>query len=174
MYTVANEWSTEENALIVAGYLTMLRHQSRGEKYNMSKHNRRLQRRLNGRSQQSIEFKHANISAVMLELGYPNIYGYKRRDNYQAALRAEIISAVSRDATLRMEAQLAVVRVRVFSFTQSPKLFVLSGSLRETCKLESELFRASPKYVKVDGLKVRWKEDSTSVKMILSVCVREV
>jgi len=38
---------------------------------------------LDGRSEASIEQKHRSISAVMEELGFPPIEGYKRLDNYQ-------------------------------------------------------------------------------------------
>jgi hypothetical protein len=41
---------------------------------------------LDGRSDGSIEFKHQNISAVLIELGYPYIEGYKRRLNFQGLL----------------------------------------------------------------------------------------
>ena len=42
------------------------------------------------RTQQAIEYKHANISAVMIGLGLPYIRGYKPRGNYQAELGTEI------------------------------------------------------------------------------------
>jgi Domain of unknown function (DUF3883) len=41
-------------------------------------------------SARTVEFKHQNISAAMLELGLPYISGYKPMRNYQAALAAEI------------------------------------------------------------------------------------
>jgi hypothetical protein len=46
---------------------------------------------LNNRSDQSIEFKHCNISAALLDAGFPYITGYKRRSNYQALL-AEVVA----------------------------------------------------------------------------------
>ncbi|NUQ19317.1 MAG: DUF3883 domain-containing protein [Sphingomonas sp.] len=70
----------------------MLEHELRGEPYNKREHNRRLQAMLNGRSAGAIEFKHQNISAVMIELGFPYIDGYKPRGNYQELLRAEILA----------------------------------------------------------------------------------
>lgn len=61
-----------------------------GEQYNKAEHNRRLQRLLTDRSSQAIEFKHANISAVLIDLGLPYIAGYKPRSNYQQLLREEV------------------------------------------------------------------------------------
>lgn len=57
-----------------------------GTPYNKAAHRRALLPLLNGRSAQSIEFKHANISAALIEAGFPYITGYKPRSNYQALL----------------------------------------------------------------------------------------
>lgn len=59
------------------------------------------------RSEQAIEFKHANISAVLIELGLPYISGYKPRGNYQQLLRDEI------EARLRTESELLPTVARV-------------------------------------------------------------
>lgn len=83
-------WSVEEVAATVADYFAMLEAELRGESYNKAEHNRQLQVLLNGRSGQAIEFKHANISAVLIEFGLPYIAGYKPRGNYQQQLRHEI------------------------------------------------------------------------------------
>lgn len=79
-------------AATVADYFDMLEHELRGEAYNKKAHNRWLQERLNGRSAGAIEFKHANISAVLIELGLPYIDGYKPRANYQELLRDEVVA----------------------------------------------------------------------------------
>lgn len=57
-----------------------------GTAYNKSAHRRAPLLLLNGRSEQSIEFKHANISAALLDAGFPYIAGYKPRSSYQALL----------------------------------------------------------------------------------------
>ncbi len=80
------EWSREEAEAIVADYLQMLTMELAGQTYNKTEHRQRLQRLLNNRSDASIEFKHGNISAVMLDLGFPYVRGYKPRMNYQAHL----------------------------------------------------------------------------------------
>jgi len=97
---VAEDWSTTEVAATVADYLAMLEHELRGEPYNKRDHNRRLQALLNDRSPGAIEFKHQNISAVMIELGFPYIDGYKPRGNYQELLRAEVQIQLTENAVV--------------------------------------------------------------------------
>jgi hypothetical protein len=79
-------WSQLENEAIVADYLDMLELELRGEPVNKTEHRRRLAPLLSGRSDGSIEFKHANISAALIDLGYAYVDGYKPRANYQDAL----------------------------------------------------------------------------------------
>jgi len=50
---------------------------------------------LNGRSPGAIEFKHQNISAVLIELGFPYIDGYKPRSNYQEMLATEVLAQLA-------------------------------------------------------------------------------
>lgn len=78
-------WSDSEIDLIVADYFAMLRIELAGEAVNKAARNRGLQQ-LVPRSRGSIEFKHQNISAVMLGLGQPWIEGYKPAVNFQNAL----------------------------------------------------------------------------------------
>jgi hypothetical protein len=80
------DWSRLENEAIVADYLDMLELELRGEPFNKTEHRRQLAPLLNNRSDGSIEFKHANISAALIELGYAYIDGYQPRYNYQDAL----------------------------------------------------------------------------------------
>lgn len=85
------DWSRLEVEAIVDDYLSMLASELSSTPYNKAAHRRALQQKLDGRSEPSIEFKHANISAALLEAGFPYISGYKPRSNYQALL-AEVIS----------------------------------------------------------------------------------
>lgn len=80
------DWSREEVEAIVADYLEMLTLELAGQSYSKTLHRRRLQEKLNNRSDASIEFKHGNISAAMMGLGFPSIRGYKPRSNYQVLL----------------------------------------------------------------------------------------
>lgn len=85
------DWSRSEVEAIVEDYLTMLAAELSGVQYSKADHRRSLQPILNGRSKPSIEFKHANISAALIDLGFPYIAGYKPRSNYQGLL-AEVIA----------------------------------------------------------------------------------
>ena len=105
---MAEDWSPEEVAATVADYLVMLDHELRREPYNKKDHNRRLQTLLHGRSDGAIEFKHCNISAVLLELGFPCIDGYKPRANYQRLLKDEVAAQLARDIPLALAAETIV------------------------------------------------------------------
>jgi len=104
----ADDWTTEEVAATVADYFVMLDHELRGEQYNKREHDRRLQALLRDRSAGAIEFKHANISAVLIELGFPYIDGYKPRGNYQDLLKAEVAGRLASNAGLISAAQTVV------------------------------------------------------------------
>src|ERR1051325_10286894 len=67
----------------------MLTLELRGILYNKAEHNRHLQGIIS-RSHGSIERKHQNISAILIECGYPYIDGYKPLGNYQELLRAVV------------------------------------------------------------------------------------
>jgi hypothetical protein len=79
-------WSDDECKLLIADYFTMLQLDLIGRKYNKAEHNRLLREKLTTRSKKSVEFKHQNVSAVLLKLGLPCIDGYKPAMNYQRSL----------------------------------------------------------------------------------------
>lgn len=83
---MARDWAEFEDEAVVTDYFAMLAKELREEPYSKAAHRRSLKRLLDHRSDSSIEFKHQNISATMIELGYPYISGYKPRWNYQARL----------------------------------------------------------------------------------------
>jgi hypothetical protein len=85
---MAEAWTDLEIDLIVADYFAMLIEELAGRPFNKAEHNRALQALLkdSARNRGSIEFKHQNISAVMLGLGQPWINGYKPAANFQNAL----------------------------------------------------------------------------------------
>lgn len=82
-------WTDEENDLIVADYFAMLAADLSGRRYVKAEHNRALQEQI-GRSKSSIEFKHANISALMPAFGQPILTGYLPRFNVQMSLAKAI------------------------------------------------------------------------------------
>lgn len=104
------DWSREEVEACVADYLAMLTLELNGQRYSKADHRRALVQRLEGRSEQSVEFKHCNISAVMISLGYPYIDGYKPRANYQSLLFDVVEAQAQWHAALQEAAQAAVSR----------------------------------------------------------------
>lgn len=95
---MSSDWTPEEVAATVAAYLRMLTMELTGQAYNKSEHRRALHQLLPGRSAGAIEFKHCNISAVMIELGFPHIPGYKQRRNFQ---RQALFEEVTRQVAAR-------------------------------------------------------------------------
>lgn len=92
---MAENWSDTEIDLIVADCFAMLSDEVCGHPVNKAEHNRRLRETLQ-RSPGSVEFKHQNISAVMLGLGQPWIAGYKPAANFQAALVDGVLRQLDR------------------------------------------------------------------------------
>lgn len=84
-------WSNTEVQLIIADYFNMLSAELKGEDYSKAAHRRALMPLLANRSDGSVEFKHQNISAVLVELGQPFIKGYLPRFNYQQILKEAVI-----------------------------------------------------------------------------------
>lgn len=83
---MANEvWTDDENDLAVAHYFQMLLFELHGQPFNKAEFNRKLQT-LVPRNRGSIEFKHQNISAVLMAMGQPFINGYKPLIKYQSSL----------------------------------------------------------------------------------------
>lgn len=104
------EWSRFEVEAIVADYLKMLALELSGQTFNKSAHRKALNQKLNQRSDGSIEFKHGNISAVMIELGFPYIRGYQPRSNYQTLLFEVASEQIKHQIPLDAVAQAAVLQ----------------------------------------------------------------
>jgi hypothetical protein len=93
---MSTHWSAPEVEAAVADYFDMLRAELSGRRYNKTEHRRALISRLNDRSDGSVELKHQNISAVLIEMGIPYIDGYKPRYNYQRSLLPTAVTAYLR------------------------------------------------------------------------------
>jgi len=106
-------WTPEEVSAVVADHLDMLRQELAGVPYSKAGHRRQLAARLDDRSGPSIEFKHANISAVLAERGLRYIAGYKPRGNYQRALSDELDRQLEVDPDLRARMRLQEAPVDV-------------------------------------------------------------
>lgn len=89
-------WSDREVELVVTDYFDMLRSDLLQDQYDKAAHRRKLKNRLESRSDGSVEFKHQNISAVLVGMGLPYIGGYKPRSNYQHSLIDGIEDYLSR------------------------------------------------------------------------------
>jgi Domain of unknown function (DUF3883) len=83
---MAEDWSQQEVEATVQDYFGMLHAELRGEPYGKTQHRRHLASMLTARSDGAIERKHQNISAILIELGFPYIQGYKPLRNYQQLL----------------------------------------------------------------------------------------
>jgi hypothetical protein len=81
-----DSWTRTEVEATVTDYFVMLNLELRGLQYNKSDHRRHLAAQLDQRSDGAIERKHQNISAVLIELGFAYISGYKPLSNYQQLL----------------------------------------------------------------------------------------
>ncbi len=85
------QWTTIECEAIVRDYFQMFTDELLAQPYSKAEHRRALQNLLNNRSDGSIEYKHQNISAVLLDFGYPYIKGYKPAFNYQKLLKDVVV-----------------------------------------------------------------------------------
>lgn len=70
----------------------MLRLELTGFKYNKTEHRSDLMKKLDNRTSGSVELKHQNISAVLIDMGIPYIDGYKPRFNYQRSLLPAVVA----------------------------------------------------------------------------------
>ncbi|MEN9886867.1 MAG: hypothetical protein RL758_1445 [Pseudomonadota bacterium] len=120
---MSSEWSLVEVEAIVADHLQMLTLELTGQRYSKADHRRQLLNKLSGRSEASIEFKHSNISAVLVHLGFPYIRGYQPRANYQALLLQVVESQLkgrdSLDQAALAAAQLPAVTPEVSGFDRA-------------------------------------------------------
>lgn len=92
---MAGNWSRLECELIVDDYLDMLDKECRSESINKSQHRQALKENLPGRTDGSIEYKHQNISAVLIRAGHVYVRGYKPAWNYQELLEEVVLDRIS-------------------------------------------------------------------------------
>jgi hypothetical protein len=97
---MGEDWSHEEVEATVADYFNMLDKELRGQDYNKTEHRRHLSTILNNRSDGAIERKHQNISAVLRDLDFPFINGYKPLGNYQQILFSVVYNRLENNQTL--------------------------------------------------------------------------
>lgn len=95
------DWSDNEVRVVVADYFDMLRAELEGGVYSKTEHRNAISPQIPARSKGSIEFKHQNVSAVLVEFGLPYINGYKPRGNYQSLL-ADVVESYLEENPLVM------------------------------------------------------------------------
>jgi hypothetical protein len=129
-------WSGDELDLIVSDYFSMLDEEAIGRPFNKAEHNRLLRNKID-RSKGSIEFKHQNISAVLLKLGLPTIKGYLPAANYQNAIIVAIDRFLSRNpSALHPERVTSGLAERPNLFLETaPQLLALSPRKQEIERL---------------------------------------
>ncbi|MDB5281567.1 MAG: hypothetical protein JWO06_642 [Bacteroidota bacterium] len=89
-------WTRKEDELIIADYVQMLSAELKGSPYNKTKHRDSLLTHLKGRTPGAIEYKHRNISAVLIKYGKPYLQGYKPLPNYQLLLEEEVLEILNK------------------------------------------------------------------------------
>jgi hypothetical protein len=122
----------------------MLNIELRGERLNKAEHNRQLQKLLPMRSRSAIEFKHENISAVLIELGYPSIDGYKPLPNYQELLREVVATRLGREQSLEDFVRESVMRPPDRAPAPKDLLSILVPTPRTEAKKPSSVVQETP------------------------------
>ena len=87
-----------------------------------------------------MEFKHCNISAVMLEIGFPYLRGYKPRSNFQRSLLLDVVSEQVARHRLIDDATLAAVQRPV----EAAEIVDFAGVLAEAPKREHVAHEPEP------------------------------
>lgn len=113
------DWDDDELDAIVRDYFAMLDAEV-GRKPYVKSHHRADLMRIVRRSPGSIERKHQNISAVLVELGLPWIWGYKPLLNFQQAL----FDAIDRELTRRERVGLYIAEPLVRAPMEASQIFV--------------------------------------------------
>lgn len=95
LLSAGKNWNWLECEFIVEDYFSMLEKELTNIPYKKTEHRMRLTPKLKNRSMSSVEFKHQNISAVLLNLGLPYIQGYKPALNYQKQLYHVVLAYIA-------------------------------------------------------------------------------
>lgn len=150
---MSNSWSREEVEATVADYIEMMMCQMTGQSYNKTAHRRKLQKTLNGRTEAAIELKHQNISAVLRDMHYFWIPGYKPRSNYQSLLYEVVEERIKNNSAFDDAALNAVKMPAVApSVTNFEKLLVDPPKQNFKAKEKSVAYKVirRPRISKVD------------------------
>ena len=133
-------WSQSEVELIVQDYFTMLASELHGELFNKAQHRRELMPLLQGRTEASIERKHQNISAVLGEMGFPFVDGYKPLRNYQ---RTHLPMRVS-EALTAHPSIVRTVEAEVDQPVTVPSIADILGAMQDAPRPSDKVARNAP------------------------------
>ena len=140
---MASSWNREEVEAVVADYFSMLTLEFSGRSYNKAAHLRALAPKLRDRNKSSIEFKRQNISAVLRDIGFPWIPGYKPRGNYQQLLFDVVANRISEDPAVDQAAFAAVAEPAVVdTFPEDRALLVDAPRIERTADGPPPAYRA--------------------------------
>jgi hypothetical protein len=92
----ASGWPDAEIQPTLTAYFAMFRAELAGQSYVKAAFNREVQA-ATGRSRGAVEFKFANVSAVLRDIGLPYVLGYRPRPNIQGALRPAVEQFLASD-----------------------------------------------------------------------------
>ncbi len=122
---IGRPWNDDELDAIVADYFSMLRAELSQQPYVKSHHSAVLMKQI-GRTHRSVEFKHQNISAVLEEMGFPWIAGYKPKRNYQAS----IFGAIDRYLSSNEDIAYGQLPPKVLAVSDDAGMFVNAPALQ--------------------------------------------
>lgn len=163
---MSQHWSRFECEAILADYLAMLYAECRGESYSKAEHRRLLKQQLQNRSDGSIEYKHQNISAILLKADHVYIRGYKPAWNYQSLLEGVVmarleqsgkdIQAVEETLSGRLPEQLSMPDLR--SLFVSPPEMKVKHRVRDDRKFKPRRINYAEKEARNRALGQRGEE----------------
>lgn len=159
---VSEDWSRFEVEATVAEYLKMFVRELLHEPFNKAEHNRRLLRVLANRTRAAVEFKHANISAVLRDLGYPFIDGYKPRSNYQDLLGEILVEQLTANPEIEVLTRSTVDQVAIVTPAATAlDLIIVPPPVREV-KRKAWAERRQPKRLPTVGTNYLAREASNA------------
>lgn len=78
----------------------MFKRQLREEQFVKAEYHRDLAARLEDRSESAVALKFCNVSAILVELGYPYMQGYSPQSHYQGLLKVRVTEYLDQDEEL--------------------------------------------------------------------------
>ena len=132
------DWSRLEVESCVAVYLQMLTLELNDQRFVKAKHIQSLMSRLDGRSKGSVEYKFRNISAVLEDLGWPPLSGFRSLANYQLLLLEVVEAHLQINRALQEAVQAAVERPATVMPIEDP------STVRVSIPKVAERVRESP------------------------------